>query len=86
MPGVISSLSVKVGQKVVAGDVLCSIEAMKMETAIHAEADGVVAEVHGQAGRPDRRQGPAGAVRVGSGPAMDARRSSIDLGSTRSTR
>jgi pyruvate carboxylase len=45
MPGVISSLAVKVGQKVTAGDVLCSIEAMKMETAIHADADGVVAEV-----------------------------------------
>jgi pyruvate carboxylase len=45
MPGVVSSLSVKVGDKVFAGDVLCSIEAMKMETAIHAEADGVVAEV-----------------------------------------
>jgi pyruvate carboxylase len=45
MPGVISGLGVKVGDKVFAGDVLCSIEAMKMETAIHAEADGVVAEV-----------------------------------------
>ena len=33
------------GVKVFAGDVLLSIEAMKMETAIHAEADGVVAEV-----------------------------------------
>jgi pyruvate carboxylase len=45
MPGVISSLGIKVGDKVVAGDVLLSIEAMKMETAIHAESDGVVAEV-----------------------------------------
>ena len=45
MPGVISSVAIKQGQKVVAGDVICSIEAMKMETAIHAEADGVVAEV-----------------------------------------
>ena len=45
MPGVISGLSVKVGDPVSAGDVLLSIEAMKMETAIHAEADGVVAEV-----------------------------------------
>ena len=45
MPGVISGLSVKVGDKVFAGDVLLSIEAMKMETAVHAEADGVVAEV-----------------------------------------
>jgi pyruvate carboxylase len=45
MPGVISTLNVKEGQKVAAGDVLCSIEAMKMETAIHAEVDGVVAEL-----------------------------------------
>jgi pyruvate carboxylase len=45
MPGVISSLAVKAGQTVSAGDVLLSIEAMKMETAIHAEADGTVAEV-----------------------------------------
>jgi pyruvate carboxylase len=45
MPGVISTLAVKQGQKVEAGDVLCSIEAMKMETAIHAEVDGVVAEL-----------------------------------------
>jgi len=45
MPGVISGLQVKVGDKVSAGDVLLSIEAMKMETAIHAELDGVVAEV-----------------------------------------
>ncbi len=45
MPGVISTLAVKTGQEVVAGDVLLSIEAMKMETAIHAEVDGVVAEV-----------------------------------------
>ncbi len=45
MPGVISGLQIKVGDKVRAGDVLLSIEAMKMETAIHAEADGVVVEV-----------------------------------------
>jgi len=45
MPGVISGLLVKVGDKVAAGDVLLSIEAMKMETAIHAEADGTIAEV-----------------------------------------
>jgi len=46
MPGVVSTLAVKPGQEVQAGDVLLSIEAMKMETAIHAELDGVVAEVH----------------------------------------
>jgi pyruvate carboxylase len=45
MPGVISGVTVVAGQSVAAGDVLLSIEAMKMETAIHAEADGVIAEV-----------------------------------------
>ena len=33
-----------------AGDVLCSIEAMKMEAAIHAEMDGVIAELLIKAG------------------------------------
>ncbi len=45
MPGVISTLLVKNGQKIEAGDVLLSIEAMKMETAIHAKTDGVIKEV-----------------------------------------
>ncbi len=45
MPGVISTVAVAAGQDVKAGDVLVSIEAMKMETALHAERDGKVAEV-----------------------------------------
>ncbi len=45
MPGVISSLAVKPGQDVKSGDVLLSIEAMKMETALHADRDGKIAEV-----------------------------------------
>ena len=45
MPGVISTVAVAGGQKVKAGDVLLSIEAMKMETALHAEKDGTIAEV-----------------------------------------
>ncbi|MEE9335345.1 MAG: pyruvate carboxylase [Granulosicoccaceae bacterium] len=45
MPGVISTVSVKQGQQIAMGDVLLSIEAMKMETAIYAEADGEVAEM-----------------------------------------
>ncbi len=45
MPGVISSVFVTAGQQVKAGDVLVSIEAMKMETALHAERDAVIAEV-----------------------------------------
>jgi len=45
MPGVISSVAVSAGQKVKTGDILFTIEAMKMETALHAERDGVVEEV-----------------------------------------
>jgi len=50
MPGVISGLAVAAGQAVKAGDVLVSIEAMKMETAIHAERDGTLAEILVKAG------------------------------------
>ena len=45
MPGVISTVAITAGQDVTAGDVLVSIEAMKMETALHAERDGKVKEV-----------------------------------------
>lgn len=50
MPGVVSTLAVGAGQAVKAGDVLLSIEAMKMETALHAERDGTIAEVLVRAG------------------------------------
>ncbi|OQM74576.1 pyruvate carboxylase [Manganibacter manganicus] len=50
MPGVVSAVPVVAGQAVRAGDVLLSIEAMKMETALHAERDGVIAEVLARAG------------------------------------
>ena len=50
MPGVISTLVVAAGQAIRAGDVLLSIEAMKMETALHAERDGTVSEVLVKAG------------------------------------
>ena len=50
MPGVISSVVASVGQKVNAGDLLCTIEAMKMETGISAEIDGIVKTIHSPAG------------------------------------
>jgi pyruvate carboxylase len=52
MPGSISSISVKPGQEVKAGDVLLTIEAMKMETALHATKDGAVKELLVSPGSP----------------------------------
>ncbi|SDU39034.1 pyruvate carboxylase [Stappia sp. ES.058] len=51
MPGVISTVAVSAGQKVTTGDVLVSIEAMKMETALHADRNGTIAEVVVTAGQ-----------------------------------
>jgi pyruvate carboxylase len=45
MPGAIATVAVRPGQRVKAGDVLLTIEAMKMETALHALRDGTVGEV-----------------------------------------
>jgi pyruvate carboxylase len=50
MPGQISRLTVATGQTVKAGEPLLSIEAMKMETAVYAPSDGIVAEVLVQRG------------------------------------
>lgn len=50
MPGVVASLSVQVGQQVHEGDMLLTIEAMKMETGIHAEREAVVKAIHVQPG------------------------------------
>ena len=51
MPGVVASVAVSAGRPVVAGDLLVTIEAMKMETALHAERDGTVAALHVAAGQ-----------------------------------
>ncbi|AXX98299.1 pyruvate carboxylase [Profundibacter amoris] len=50
MPGVVATVAVTVGQQVHEGDLLLTIEAMKMETGIHAERDAVVKALHVQAG------------------------------------
>ncbi|MVO15738.1 pyruvate carboxylase [Parasedimentitalea huanghaiensis] len=50
MPGVVATVAVQVGQQVHEGDLLLTIEAMKMETGIHAEHDAVIKAVHVQAG------------------------------------
>ncbi|WP_137702200.1 pyruvate carboxylase [Marimonas lutisalis] len=50
MPGVVASVVVSPGQKVKEGDMLLTIEAMKMETGIHAERNATVKAVHAHAG------------------------------------
>ncbi len=46
MPGVVATVAVSTGQAVHEGDLLLTIEAMKMETGIHAERDAAVRAVH----------------------------------------
>ncbi|GEO80869.1 pyruvate carboxylase [Pararhodospirillum oryzae] len=45
MPGLVSSLTVSAGQAVKTGDTLLTIEAMKMETALCADRDGVIERI-----------------------------------------
>ena len=50
MPGAVVLVAVSVGEEVAAGQKLLTLEAMKMETTLHAERAGRVAEVLAQAG------------------------------------
>lgn len=50
MPGTILDVKVTVGQSVKKGDVICVLEAMKMENDIPAPCDGVVASINIQKG------------------------------------
>jgi pyruvate carboxylase len=50
MPGMVSALAVRPGQKVNTGDLLLTLEAMKMETAILAPRDCIVGELLVHAG------------------------------------
>ena len=50
MPGAVATVAVSAGQQVKTGDLLLTIEAMKMETGLHAERDATVKAVHIQPG------------------------------------
>jgi pyruvate carboxylase len=50
MPGVVSSVTVTVGQSVKPGDQLLTMEAMKMQTGITADRKGVIKAIHTPAG------------------------------------
>ncbi len=45
MPGVVATVKATPGAKVARGDLLLTLEAMKMETAVRAESDGEIAEL-----------------------------------------
>ena len=46
MPGVVASVGVAQGAQVKQGDLLLTIEAMKMETGLHADRDGTIKALH----------------------------------------
>ena len=50
MPGTILDVKVTVGHSIKKGDVVCVLEAMKMENDVPASCDGVVASVNVQKG------------------------------------
>ncbi len=51
LPGSVIKVAVKVGQQIKRGDLLLTLESMKMENSILAEKDGVVKTIHVQAGQ-----------------------------------
>jgi propionyl-CoA carboxylase alpha chain len=50
MPGLVKALSVTVGQEIKAGEMLCIVEAMKMENVLRAERDGTISKIHAKEG------------------------------------
>ncbi len=46
MPGLLISLDVSIGDKVIAGQPLCIIEAMKMENVLRAEKNGIIKKIN----------------------------------------
>ncbi len=52
MQGTVLSVEVSEGDEVVAGQVICVVEAMKMENEVHALRDGIVSELSVRAGEP----------------------------------
>ncbi len=51
MPGVILSVSVKIGDQVVTGDEVCVLEAMKMQQVLRADWTGIVRAIHVEPGQ-----------------------------------
>ncbi len=58
LPGVITKISVKVGDKVAVGQELCILEAMKMNNPIRATAAGTVTEIYVNVGQQVQHGNP----------------------------
>ncbi|MGL4438403.1 MAG: acetyl-CoA carboxylase biotin carboxyl carrier protein subunit, partial [Bosea sp. (in: a-proteobacteria)] len=50
MPGLVKAITVKAGQEVKAGEMLCIVEAMKMENVLRAEKDATVTKLNAKEG------------------------------------
>ncbi len=50
MPGMIISYAVKVGDKVATGDLVCVLEAMKMQNSLPAPASGAIKAINFEPG------------------------------------
>ena len=59
MQGTVLRVLVEVGQEVAAGDVVCIVEAMKMENEVAAHQPGTVRELHVARARPSRPTSPS---------------------------
>jgi propionyl-CoA carboxylase alpha chain len=46
MPGIVKSIAVKVGQRVIEGHEICTVEAMKMQNKLVANRTGVVKKIN----------------------------------------
>ena len=68
MPGTIATVPVHVGQTLTKGEVLLTLEAMKMETTVRAERDGVIKEILAHARPAGGHQGFAAGLRVAGEP------------------
>ena len=55
MPGIIRNIDVAVGDRVKEGDILCLLEAMKMENPIVAPVCGIIAEIDVSDGQAVKR-------------------------------
>jgi pyruvate carboxylase subunit B len=60
MPGMIISYAVKVGDKVSTGDLVCVLEAMKMQNSLPAPASGTVSAINFEPGARGQRCGHHG--------------------------